>query len=509
MKQFLLAGTVMLAGTISVCAQNVAINGTGAAPAASAMLDVSSTTTGMLVPRMTSAQRTAIAAPATGLYVYDTTTGSFWYYNGAAWVEILNGSTGWRLTGNAAAATDLIGTTNAQPFRFYCNNLERARFNPTDGEFVVGATGSPYAGDEVAGVATATLTFAVNGYCGVAGGAGTWGEILAASSTNFSAVQGVYGGTGAGAGVLGNYNGSNTGVLRAGVVGVCGLPAAASGGAGVYGGNTIASGNQRMGVYGTYNGAAFGLAVVGVAFGGGIPTGNNDYAVVGWRANNGNYAGYFNGNHIISNGSKSASVGTSWGNQLLYCMESPEVWFEDIGEGQLVNGQCHIEFDSIFKEVTVIDDKHPYHVFVQMEGEAEDVYVIKDKTGFTVKEKNGGTSNVSFSYRATAKRVHFQDHRYGNDPVWGGGDTRKYMQYAPPPHISYDEEVARQLELKKNWKPTPMPPGFKYGFELEKEMNRSLVKPTTARPVEQPSQGGTTQNNSSENNSTTTNPQQH
>ncbi len=63
--------------------QNVAINGSGASPAASAMLDISSTTSGLLIPRMITAQRTAIAAPATGLKVYDTTTGTFWYYNGA------------------------------------------------------------------------------------------------------------------------------------------------------------------------------------------------------------------------------------------------------------------------------------------------------------------------------------------------------------------------------------------------------------------------------------------
>ena len=471
----------------SLNSQNVAINGTGAAPAASSMLDISSTTAGLLIPRMTSAQRTAIAAPATGLQVYDTTTGSFWYYDGTAWVEILNGSTGWRLTGNSIAAANLIGTTNAQAFRFYCNNLERARFNPTDGELVVGATASPYAGDEVAGVATATLTFAINGYS-AQNGSGTWGEVLAASTTAFSALQGVYGGSGAGAGCLGNYNGTNTANTRAGVYGVCSTPAAAAGGAGVYGYNAIASGNQRIGVLGFYNGAAFGYGVHGIAFGGGIMAGSFDVGVVGWRQNNANYSGYFNGNHVIANGTKSASVGTQWGNQLLYCQESPEVWFEDIGGGQLVNGECHIELDSIYLDVTVIDAEHPMHVFIQLEGECEDVYVIKGETGFTVKEKNGGHSNTSFSYRVTAKRVNFQDHRYGNDPMWGPGDTRQYMQYAPPPPIDYNKNVAFQDSLKKNYKPTPMPAGFIDYFTLQKEAQaRALVKPASAQqPYEQP-----------------------
>ncbi len=62
--------------------QNIGINATGATPHSSAMLDVSSTTKGMLIPRMTSAQRTAIATPATGLIVYDTDNNSFWVYNG-------------------------------------------------------------------------------------------------------------------------------------------------------------------------------------------------------------------------------------------------------------------------------------------------------------------------------------------------------------------------------------------------------------------------------------------
>ena len=68
--------------------QSVSINASGAAPAGSAMLDVNATDKGMLVPRMTSAQRMAIASPATGLLVFDTTTGTFWFYNGTSWVSI-------------------------------------------------------------------------------------------------------------------------------------------------------------------------------------------------------------------------------------------------------------------------------------------------------------------------------------------------------------------------------------------------------------------------------------
>lgn len=84
---------VVFIPTLCIYSQNVGINTTGATPDASAMLDIVSTDKGMLIPRMTTAQRTAISSPATGLMVYDTSTGSFWYFNGTIWVEITNEST--------------------------------------------------------------------------------------------------------------------------------------------------------------------------------------------------------------------------------------------------------------------------------------------------------------------------------------------------------------------------------------------------------------------------------
>ena len=73
--------------TASLSAQ-VSINNDGTNPDGSAMLDVQSTDKGMLVPRMTTAQRNAITSPATGLMVFNTDTGSFWFYNGNNWQEV-------------------------------------------------------------------------------------------------------------------------------------------------------------------------------------------------------------------------------------------------------------------------------------------------------------------------------------------------------------------------------------------------------------------------------------
>jgi len=62
-------------------------------PDPSAILEVRSTDKGVLLPRLTSAQKNGVASPAQGLFVFDTDTESFWYYDGTQWVEAL-GPTG-------------------------------------------------------------------------------------------------------------------------------------------------------------------------------------------------------------------------------------------------------------------------------------------------------------------------------------------------------------------------------------------------------------------------------
>jgi uncharacterized protein (TIGR02145 family) len=63
----------------------VAINPTGIAADPSAMLDVSSNSKGMLIPRLTTAQRNAIAAPAEGLLIFNSTTKCFEAFVNNAW----------------------------------------------------------------------------------------------------------------------------------------------------------------------------------------------------------------------------------------------------------------------------------------------------------------------------------------------------------------------------------------------------------------------------------------
>jgi len=80
-------------------------------PASSAMLHINSTTKGLLIPRLTSAQRSAIASPVAGLQVYDTNTNGFWYYNGSAWFQMGagGGSSYWDINGSGSIYNNNTG----------------------------------------------------------------------------------------------------------------------------------------------------------------------------------------------------------------------------------------------------------------------------------------------------------------------------------------------------------------------------------------------------------------
>lgn len=85
MKKILLAAILLVGINLLPTYAQIGINNTGDVPDNSAMLDVKSGDKGFLTPRMTSAERTAISTPATGLLVYDTDENAFFFYNGMDW----------------------------------------------------------------------------------------------------------------------------------------------------------------------------------------------------------------------------------------------------------------------------------------------------------------------------------------------------------------------------------------------------------------------------------------
>ena len=85
MKKILL--TIIVFCTIQSFAQ-VGIGTTN--PHASSILDLNSSNQGFLVPRLTTAQRDAIASPANGLMIYNTTISCFEFFNGISWQSLCN-----------------------------------------------------------------------------------------------------------------------------------------------------------------------------------------------------------------------------------------------------------------------------------------------------------------------------------------------------------------------------------------------------------------------------------
>ncbi|CAA6819007.1 MAG: Unknown protein, partial [uncultured Aureispira sp.] len=103
----------------TIIAQGVGINNDATNPDNSAMLHVKSTTKGILIPRMLTTARNAIAAPATGLLVFDLTTNSFWFFDGVIWTELISGvdsdDQDLGLTGNTLSLTNDATPVNLTP----------------------------------------------------------------------------------------------------------------------------------------------------------------------------------------------------------------------------------------------------------------------------------------------------------------------------------------------------------------------------------------------------------
>jgi hypothetical protein len=107
-------------------------------------------------------------------------------------------------------------------------------------------------------------------------------------------------------------------------------------------------------------------------------------------------------------GTKDAVVPFPDGSKrLLHCMESPEHWFEDFGSARLTRGRATVKFDADFAKVVTLNG---YRVFLTPEGDCHGLYVRKRGSSFEVRELQGGTSNVAFSYRIVAKRKDIKRH---------------------------------------------------------------------------------------------------
>ena len=145
-------------------------------------------------------------------------------------------------------------------------------------------------------------------------------------------------------------------------------------------------------------------------------------------------------------GSVSCAVKDLNGDKVvMHCPETPEFYFEDYGEGQLMNGKAHIDLDPILAKNVAIDEKHHLRVFIQLDGDCKGVYVAnKTTTGFDVVELNGGASNTSFEWHIICNAKdeneggvvnHNQDLRFEKAPLVKMFQTKTESGLKVPPTI--------------------------------------------------------------------------
>ena len=163
-------------------------------PDNSAVLDISSNNKGLLIPRMTLQQRNTIQNPANGLMVFQTDLLSgFYYFDGKEWQPLasknesnaITGTDGdWTLSGNAATATDFIGTTNAEALRFKVNNTNAGIITPGGNTYIGFESGNTAGGGWSTGIGWYALRVN-NGLGNTAFGAGALSNVSSNTNTAF------------------------------------------------------------------------------------------------------------------------------------------------------------------------------------------------------------------------------------------------------------------------------------------------------------------------------------
>lgn len=209
-----------------------------------------------------------------------------------------------------------------------------------------------------------------------AGGFPVVGVVIGSGSASNSSPA-VYGTGTAGPGVQGQSTAGH---------GLVGFSSATDGHAGLIG---YASASGGIGLKGEGPGGAFGGGLAGVF--------NGDVAI--------------NGALRVYGSPKNAAVKHPDGtHRLLYCVESPESWFEDFGRATLAGGKAEVKLDPDFAALIHTDD---YHVFpVSHDAASKGLAVTAHRPdGFTVQEHGGGASGGKFSYRIVARRKDIKGER--------------------------------------------------------------------------------------------------
>jgi hypothetical protein len=180
-------------------------------PNSSALLEVKSTTKGVLIPRMTKAQRNAIASPAKGLLIFQTDNEAGFYYYNSGWHALSSSATDFAKTNLSNLASTTSINSNLLPSKNNQKNLgskskkwKKGYFRDTVFAKTLAVTDSTYTGVKAYGgiygvYASSTNNYGVyanSGYIGVYGygkNYGVYGSSSNAGVYGSGSIYGVYG----------------------------------------------------------------------------------------------------------------------------------------------------------------------------------------------------------------------------------------------------------------------------------------------------------------------------
>lgn len=297
-------------------------------PVASSLLDMRSTSRGLLIPRMTLAQRNLIGAPAVSLLIYQTdgTTG-YYYYTGTGWIRLVTSAALTNLSNLAATVAVNSNFTPASTGTLSIGSLARKWRKGYFSDSVIAGNVTAGASSIPIGVRGTGGSYGVYGSGGTFGvyGNGTSYGVYGASSSGYGVVgsSGYIGTYGSGSsyglyGVGGTYGGYASGTSY-GLYGTSpsgyGVAGVSTNSYGLYGSSSNSWGSVAYGVYGAYGSGTTGYGVQGVS--------NSSYGVYGYSGSSygvygnstNNWAVY--GNGYIGTYGNGTYVG-AWGNGTSY-----------------------------------------------------------------------------------------------------------------------------------------------------------------------------------------------
>lgn len=345
---FSLTITLLIAGTAF---SQVSVTADGSAPDNSAMLDVKSTTRGLLIPRMTNTDMNGIISPVAGLMLYNTTDNNFYYYTGTSWKFIVgNYDSDWVVSSNNlySGVSGNVGIGIASPTRKLHVYDGGAKIESNSGQTYVELSAGSVIANESSGGTSRFVTSIGNTW--------TWGIGKTNSySDNFQLVY------------YPNGRYDITVLTSNGNVGI---------------NNTGPS--QKLDVYGN-------MKLYGAFYDTGNDPGTNG--------------------QVLS----STVTGTDWitPSTLMEMMDQSPVAFsrsiagriEDFGSGSVTGGTATVILSDMFSGYA--DLNQPYHVFLTPMSESPIQLTVAEKnpTGFSIRafDKDGNPASCEFDYRVVAR----------------------------------------------------------------------------------------------------------